>query len=60
MSTKHFCDDCDKEFQIQYKVQVRFYVPRFIDFEMCYTCFNKHWKPIKKKFFLENQYANKI
>lgn len=59
MATKHICDDCGKEIPIQLKVSTWFYYPNLRDFIMCYTCFNKHWKPIKKKFFLENQYVDK-
>lgn len=57
MSYKHFCDDCGKEIDLQSRVDIRFYHHLISDFDMCYTCFNKHWKPLKKKFILE-KYAD--
>ncbi len=55
MATKHFCDDCEKEFTIQAKVSVYSYYPNFNEFIMCYACFYKHWKPINKKFKLHKE-----
>lgn len=59
MATKYFCDDCEKEISIQSKVNLWSYYPNLQEFQMCYTCFSKHWKPIKKKFSLIQTYANK-
>ena len=58
MTTITLCDDCGKEFKIQYKVQIWFYYPNLNEFMMCYTCFEKHWKPLQKKFSLKKKSSN--
>ena len=58
MATKHFCDDCGERIAlIQNKVETWLYQPNLRTILMCYTCFQKHWKPIEKKFILPDIHA---
>jgi len=60
MAYKTFCDECEREIDLtnQVRIDLPYHLPS--GFEMCYTCFNKHWRPIKKKFSIKRGYANKI
>lgn len=59
MSTKHFCDDCEKE--LKFERLIRFHTFNnhpLREIEMCYDCFDKHWKPLQKKFSIKGKYAH--
>jgi len=55
MATKIVCDDCGKNIRrISQRVDIRYYGEnRLPNFEMCYDCFTKHWKPTDKKFAIK-------
>lgn len=59
MATKVFCDDCNKEINIKEKIMIWHYYFDFDNFELCYTCFAKHWKPISKKFTIDPKNAER-
>lgn len=54
MATKYFCDDCGKELDALASIDIFVnYVSPFSPMRMCYDCFDKHWKPVNKKFSLK-------
>lgn len=54
MASITFCDDCDKEIGLNNKIRLTiWYEHPLQNLEFCYTCFDKHWKPINKRFSLK-------
>ncbi|MBI2029146.1 hypothetical protein HYT02_01900 [Candidatus Gottesmanbacteria bacterium] len=51
MSSKDFCDDCNKELKLYHKVRLWIWGDHSLrDKDFCFDCFAKHWKPIQEKF----------
>ena len=56
MSSKTFCDDCEQEVNNRKLVKFWFnYGHPLNRMEFCYSCFSRHWKPIRKKFSLNKK-----
>jgi hypothetical protein len=49
MSSKTFCDECEKEIGGRKYVQVWNYTEGFNIKHYCLDCFKRHWKETKKR-----------
>ena len=52
MARNTICDDCNKILELPETVKIDMYYRNPDGFDMCFVCFEKHWKPLKKKFHL--------
>ena len=54
MSRKIFCDDCNQEVKLENTLRI--WGPDnhpLFNAQFCNSCFNRHWKPISKRFSLK-------